>query len=104
MRHHSIVEGVTTHYAEGIASGGSKAADRFMAEYTVKGPITEYVFKVLRDNELARHWCPLFTAVQTVSILDQVSEILDVKGSVLLFGLLEIPTKLRLFRSAFYDK
>ena len=104
MRHHSIVEGVTIHYAEGIASGVSKAADKFMAEYTVKGPNPEYVLKVIRDNEVSRHWCPLFTAFETVSILDQVSEILDVKGSALLFGLLEIPTKLRLFRSAFYDK
>jgi hypothetical protein len=104
MRHHSIVEGVTIHYSEEITSGGSKAADKFMAEYSVKGPNPDYVLKVLQDTHLMKHWCPIFTAVESVSFLDNFSDLLDLKGSVSLFGPLAIPTKLRVFRSAFYDK
>jgi hypothetical protein len=104
MRHHSIVEGVTIHYLGGIASGGSIAGDKFMVEYSVKGPNPDYVLQVLRDSQLMKHWCPILKAVETVSFLDDVSDLLDIKGSVSLFGPFEIPTKLRVFRSAFYDK
>lgn len=104
MRYHGIVEGVKIHYSEEITSGGNKATDKFMAEYSVKGPNPDYILQVLRDNQLMKHWCPLFTAVETVSFLDNVSDLLDIKGSVSLFGPLAIPTRLRVFRSAFYDK
>ena len=50
MRHHSIVEGVKIHYSEEITSDGNKAADKFMAEYSVKGPNPDYVLQVLRDS------------------------------------------------------
>jgi hypothetical protein len=92
MRHHGIVEGVKIHYSEEINSGKSKAADNFMAEYSVKGPNPEYVLQVLRDSQLMKHWCPLFTAVETVSFLDNISDLLDFKGSVSLIGPLAIPT------------
>jgi hypothetical protein len=104
MRHHSIVEGVTIHYSESIKPVGSNAVDKFMVEYSVKGPNPEYVLQVIRDSQLMKHWCPLFAAVLTVSFLDNVSDLLDIKGTVSLFGPLAIPTKLRVFRSAFYDK
>jgi len=59
-----IVEGVT------IRVGKNGMKDRYMAEYSVKGPSTEYVMKVLKENHVMKEWCSIARSVETAFFID----------------------------------
>ena len=78
--------------------------DRFMLEYSVKGPNPDFVVKALRNTMQYKHWMLNKTQVTLLNQIDENSDIIQLEAPLSVCSFIPVKSRLRLIRSAFFDQ